>query len=116
MAHLGIAFEVLRAERREVVMEKRVLVVDDEEAIVIGLTMLFDIENLKADGAFDRIGATELLADQHYPVIVADLCLHTHEDGLGLVSDIKRLSPQSRVITISGYLTPELEEEVMRRG
>src|SRR3954465_6092709 len=97
-------------------MEKRVLIVDDEEMIVTGLSMLFNVERIESDGAFDRIGANELLAGQQYAGIIADLCLKTHEDGLGLVSDIKRNSPHSRVITMSGYLTPELEQEVKRRG
>jgi RNA polymerase sigma factor (sigma-70 family) len=97
-------------------MERRVLVVDDEPLIVEGLTAYLECEDLDTSGAFDRESATAILAASHYQVIVADLCLTTVEEGLALIDAVRRLSPDSRIITITGFAHPELEAEVLERG
>ena len=97
-------------------MERRVLVVDDEPLIVEGLTAYLECEDLDASGAFDRESATAILAADHYQVIVADLCLSTIEEGLALIDEARQLSPESRIITITGFMRPELEAEVLKRG
>jgi len=98
-------------------MLKRILVVDDEPLIVEGLTAYLECEELETAGACDLASATKILASSsHYSVIVADLCLRTVEEGLLLIDAVRRLSPSSRVITITGYARPELEAEVLHRG
>lgn len=97
-------------------MGARVLIVDDEQAIVEGLMLICEAESIESEGAEDRVSAAELVRGMFYPVIVADLCLRTTKDGLQLLDDIRRLSPRSRVVTLSGYVTPEMHEEVTRRG
>jgi RNA polymerase sigma factor (sigma-70 family) len=97
-------------------MGQRILVIDDEPMIVEGLTAWLQIENLAAAGANDRRTATAMLEEQHYPVIVADLCLETCEEGLLLIDEIRRVSPESRIITMTGYATPEMQAAVLERG
>jgi len=97
-------------------MNERVLVVDDEEGIVAGLRYLLDAEKIESSGAFDRLSAESLMEETFFAVIVADLRLHTEAEGLELLDGIRRISPRSRVVTLTGFITPELEEEVLRRG
>ncbi|MEA2165992.1 MAG: two-component system, NtrC family, response regulator [Thermoanaerobaculia bacterium] len=97
-------------------MSLRVLVVDDEEAIVAGLTCLLDSEAIESRGAFDRLSAESMIGETFYAVIVADLRLHTEAEGLELLDGIRRISPRSRVVTLTGYSTPEMTAEVLRRG
>jgi RNA polymerase sigma factor (sigma-70 family) len=97
-------------------MKGRVLVVDDEEAIVAGLMCLLDAEHIQSSGAFDRLSAESLMEETFFPVIVADLRLQTEAEGLELLDDIRRISPRSRVLTLTGFSTPELEEQVRKRG
>lgn len=97
-------------------MNGRVLVVDDEEAIVAGLMCLLETEEIESSGAFDRLSAESLMEGTFYSVIVADLRLHTEAEGLELLDGIRRISPRSRVVTLTGFSTPELEQEVLRRG
>jgi RNA polymerase sigma factor (sigma-70 family) len=97
-------------------MTGKVLIVDDEEAIVEGLLSLLQCEAIESSGAFDRRGAELLMADTFYSVIVADLRLHTEAEGLELLDAIRRISPRSRVLTLTGFATFALEEEVLRRG
>jgi RNA polymerase sigma factor (sigma-70 family) len=97
-------------------MNERVLIVDDEQAIVAGLLCLLEVEQIEGAGAFNRETAETLLAETFYPVIVADLRLHTDSEGLALLDAIRRISPRSRVVTLTGFSTSELDEEVLRRG
>jgi RNA polymerase sigma factor (sigma-70 family) len=97
-------------------MAGRVLVVDDEEGIVDGLLCLLRYEAIESNGAFDRIGAEVLIEGTFYSVIVADLRLHSEGEGLELLDAIRRISPRSRVLTLTGFATRELENEVLRRG
>jgi RNA polymerase sigma factor (sigma-70 family) len=95
---------------------KKVLVVDDEQAITDGLVAMFGLEAIEADGAYDREGAEELLSSQFYPVILADLRLKSEKDGLMLLESIRRLSPKTRIATLTGFATPEMEEKLRSLG
>jgi len=97
-------------------MKPQVLVVDDEHAIVLGLTSLLALEDIESAGAFSRLSAEAMMKGTFYSVILADIRLNTEEEGLELLDYIQRLSPQSRVLSMTGYATPELEREVLARG
>lgn len=92
------------------------LVVDDEAAIVDGVTMLLDFEAIETAGACDREAAMMIMSEGNYPLLVTDLCLNTVGEGLLLIDDVLRKNPSCRVLVLSGYLTPEIEEELLRRG
>lgn len=97
-------------------MAKQVLIVDDEESIVAGLSTFFEVKEIPADGAFDCDAALRMIDEAFYPVVLADLCLRTEADGMRLLSEIRGRSPRSRVVVISGYVTPEREEELLADG
>lgn len=97
-------------------MEKRVLVVDDEPAIVEGITAMLELEGIDATGASTCDAAVAMLTSLFYPVILTDLRLHTEEEGLRLLDAIRERSPRSRVVILTAYITPELEHELLSRG
>lgn len=97
-------------------MNPRVLVVDDEIAITEGLTALFECEQLESAAASDRSGAMAMLDQRFFPVILADLCLQTQEDGLALIDHILTTSPLSKIIVISAYATSAVEKDLLDRG
>jgi RNA polymerase sigma factor (sigma-70 family) len=96
--------------------KKRVLVVDDETAIVDGVTMLLDFEAIESNGASNRVAAMTIMNDIHFPVLVTDLCLNTIDEGLLLIDDVLRVNPECRVLVLSGYITPEMEKDLLHRG
>jgi RNA polymerase sigma factor (sigma-70 family) len=97
-------------------MEKRVLVVDDEAMIVDGLLSLLELENIEAAGAWDCDGAVAMISELFYPVILADLRLHTEAEGLRLLAAIRERTPESRVVVLTGYATPQVEEDLLASG
>lgn len=94
----------------------RILIVDDEPAVTDGLTMLFRLEEFEAVGTYDREEAERALETEFYPVILADFRLRTEEEGLRLLDAIRRMSPRSRVASLTAFATPELEQTLKEHG
>ena len=94
----------------------RVLVVDDDALIVEGLTTFFEMESIDAAGALDRESAEELIRNDFFAVVLADLRLRTEEDGLRLLGEVRRLSPRSRVATLTGHADAAMEERLRELG
>jgi RNA polymerase sigma factor (sigma-70 family) len=94
----------------------RILIVDDEESITDGLRALFELEKMPTDGAYDRISAEALMELNDYGVVVADVRLRSEAEGLGLIDSIRMKHPESRIVSLTGFATPRLEEELLRRG
>jgi len=95
---------------------RRVLVVDDETAITEGLIALFELEKIGAAGAADRRSAETLISGEFFPLILADLRIKSEEEGLLLLESIRRISPRSKVASLTAYSTPEIDEKLTRLG
>jgi len=94
----------------------KILVVDDDPLIVEGLVELLRMESFDAAGALDRETAEEAVAAAFYPVVLADLRLRSEEEGWLLLDAIARLSPSTRVASMTGYATDEVEARLRARG
>jgi len=93
-----------------------VLVVDDDPCVVSGLVAYFELEEIHASAAYDRESAEAMIADHFFPVVLADLRLKGEADGLELLRAVRRLSPRSRVATMTGYADAATEEQVRALG
>jgi len=93
-----------------------VLVVDDDPCVVRGLMAYFELEEIRASAAYDRESAEAMIADHFFPVVLADLRLKSEADGLELLRAVRRLSPRSRVATLTGYADAGTEEQVLALG
>ena len=97
-------------------MSRKVLVVDDEPAIVAGIQAVLELHDLESDGAWDCEGAEALLSNQFFPVILTDLRMRSDDDGLRIIDAVKRLSPRSVVATITGYTDAATEQRIRDAG
>jgi RNA polymerase sigma factor (sigma-70 family) len=95
---------------------ERILIVDDETPLAQALSELFELENIAAATAGDRMDAEQMLVAEHFPVILADVRLRSEEEGLMLLASIRRLSPRSRIAAMTGYATPALEQQLRSLG
>lgn len=95
---------------------KRVLIVDDETAITDGLVALFQLEGVEADGAYDLDGALERLESEFYPLVLADVRLNSESEGFALLEAIRRVSPGTRVASLTAYATAEVETRLRELG
>lgn len=94
----------------------QILVVDDDPLLLGALTDLLETENLSPTSAADCASAEALVSGQFFPVILADLRLRSEAEGLRLLESIRRLSPRSRVATMTGHATPDVEARVRELG
>ncbi|HYU26611.1 MAG TPA: response regulator, partial [Thermoanaerobaculia bacterium] len=80
----------------------QILVVDDDPHVLAALTELLDLEDLRPAGAADSATAEAMLSSHFFPVILADIRLRSDAEGLQLLESIRRLSPRSRVASMTG--------------
>jgi DNA-binding response OmpR family regulator len=99
-------------------MIKRLLVVEDETAILHALELYFRNRGFEVDTATEREEAESLLSRQPYGVVLADLRLGDSEgtEGLEVVSAVRRCCPETRTILLTAYGSSEVEMEAKRRG
>jgi DNA-binding NtrC family response regulator len=98
--------------------QARILIVDDEELIVIAMRKYFAGMGYLVDAAHELEEAQTLLARRSYDLVIADLRLTGigGVEGLQIVADVHQRSPNTRVILLSAFGTPEIERESYSRG
>jgi putative nucleotidyltransferase with HDIG domain len=88
----------------------------DDEADIRGLVMdALKASGYQADAAQNGEQALELLSAIRYDLVLTDLKM-PGLDGLGLLSRIKELYPETDVILFTGYATIRTSVEAMRGG
>lgn len=96
----------------------RLLVVDDEESICFSMSEYFSLQGYKVDTASEVEEAEKLLGAINYKVVIQDLRLTmtSNHDGLDMIRLIRAQNPQARIIVLTAYGSPEIEEEARRCG
>lgn len=101
-------------------MFKRLLIVDDEEAILYAYKRLFGSprSGIKVDTAPSIEEAEKYLKDNKYQVVVTDLRLGIEDDmgGFDLIKIIKAHDKDVKVILVTAYGSPAVEKESYERG
>jgi two-component system, NtrC family, response regulator AlgB len=93
----------------------RTLVVDDEKNI--RRTMAMALESMDHEVVCVATGAEALreLRSSGFDVVFLDLKLH-QENGLEVLEEILRLSPQAAIVIVTAFASIETAVEAMRRG
>ncbi len=98
--------------------QPRILIVDDEELIVVAMRKYFAGMGYSVDAAHELEEAQALLTHRNYDLVIADLRLTGigGVEGLQIVADVHQRCPNTRVILLSAFGTPEIERESYNRG
>ena len=98
-------------------MNKRLLVIDDEEAIRGAMARYFRRIGYLVDCARELEEAEALVTCTDYSIVIADLSLSgSGTEGLEIVRYLRRTCPNARVIVLTAFGAPHLEREAYRRG
>lgn len=99
-------------------MGHRLLIVDDEEAIVVTMKEYFETYGHEVDVARGREEAEAFLLASSYSLMIVDLRLHPvrETDGLDLLALVRERFPRTRVVLFTGYATPEVVSDARRLG
>jgi DNA-binding NtrC family response regulator len=97
---------------------KRILIVDDEPAILMALSHLLSNENTLVITSSRIEEAEEALDRYKFDLIIADIRLSGIEgmEGLELLSYVKNISPGIKVIIMTAYGSDEIKESAYQRG
>src|SRR5450432_3321290 len=93
----------------------RILIVDDEKNIRRALTMALESMEHAVTCASNSATALAELRAASFDVVLLDLKL-SQENGLDVLEEILRISPQTAVVMVTAYASIETAVEAMRRG
>ena len=85
----------------------RVLLVDDDESVLDVLTLVLEHNDFEVNSATTVNQALALIAAQPYDVLVSDLHMPEHGDGLTVVSAMRHSNPMAVTVIFSAY--PEMK-------
>jgi DNA-binding NtrC family response regulator len=97
---------------------RRMLVVDDEEAILFAMDEYFTNRGYQVHCARELEEAQALLTYHKYDVVIADLRLTgiNGAEGLELLSFVRDCSPKTKILLLTAYGSPMVEAEARHRG
>jgi len=97
---------------------RSLLVVDDEESICFSMRDYFSQHGFKVDTAREMEEAEGLIKATDYNVIIQDLRLGLarHPDGIDIIKLVHRRNPDTRIVVLTSYGSPEAEAEARRAG
>lgn len=96
-------------------MDKKILVVDDEEIVRYSLVDILRRHGYDVDDAHSAEEALELFSQKKYHLVLTDLVLEGM-GGLELLENIKVVSPKTLVIVITGYGSIKTAVSALRLG
>jgi DNA-binding response OmpR family regulator len=97
---------------------KKLLVVEDEESIRIGLRRYLKAKGYAVDCAGEREEAEALVSAVPYACVIVDLCLTSGQgpDGLHVIACVLDSCPHTPVVVLTAATSEELETEARRLG
>lgn len=96
-------------------MKARILVVDDEPAVRQSLAEILKLEGYEVDEAENGGEALAKLAEQNFDLTLLDLKM-PGVDGLEVLRSMNSVSPDTRVILLTGHGSLESAIEALRQG
>jgi signal transduction histidine kinase/DNA-binding response OmpR family regulator len=96
-------------------LRARILLVDDEPRILETSREILLQEGYDVDAVADGYSALEAIAHTSYDLVLTDLKMDGM-DGLALLSEVQKQSPQTVTVMMTGYGTIDSATEAVRRG
>ena len=96
-------------------IEKNILVIDDDRIILDSLCEFLSLEGFQTNGAESIKSALAELGKQSYSLVITDVNL-PDGDGLELLETIIQEHPQTVAIVITGYGTIESAVKAIKQG
>jgi two-component system, NtrC family, response regulator PilR len=93
----------------------RILVVDDQESMREFLEIMLTKEGYHLVGAEDGERACAILDKETFDLVITDIRMR-NIDGIGVLKKVKDRNPETMVILISAFATPETAVEAMKEG
>jgi DNA-binding NtrC family response regulator len=99
-------------------VNKRLLIIDNEEGILFALDKYFRRAGFHVQCARELEEAEALASCGNYDAVIIDLSLNGKgsTEGLEIIRYVRLHCPIARLILLTAHATPEIESEARRRG
>ncbi|MBI4848197.1 MAG: response regulator [Nitrospirae bacterium] len=96
-------------------MEKKLIIVEDEETLCESLKRVLTREGYAVDAVNSAEDAFTMLEEKEYDLIITDIIL-PGLNGIKLIKRIKEKNPEQTVVVMTAYASLETAEEALRAG
>lgn len=93
----------------------RILIVDDEEAILIMMKKVLETEGYEVKGVSSPLVALEIIRKEKYHIVITDISM-PEMDGLELLQKVRALDPLVQVVVITGQSTMQKAIRALEYG
>ena len=92
-----------------------ILILDDEPIVSKRLHPALEKKGYEVESFIDSSKALERIHERNFDIVVTDLKMDG-VDGMQFMTEVKKLSPDTEVIIITGFATMETAKESIRKG
>jgi signal transduction histidine kinase/DNA-binding response OmpR family regulator len=93
----------------------KILVVDDEANVLLTMTSILRQEGYDVDGVADGASALQAIRERYYDLVLTDLNM-PGVDGLAVLGEVRKRSPRTVTVMITGYGSTESAIEAVHLG
>jgi signal transduction histidine kinase/CheY-like chemotaxis protein len=97
------------------IAKPKVLIVDDEEIVRLNIERILESLNYETKSAQNGTEAIQMVNQEDFDLVLTDLIMEDI-DGLTLLEEVKRISPETIVIIITGYGSLSSAVRAMQKG
>jgi DNA-binding NtrC family response regulator len=99
-------------------MKRRLLIIDDDEALVPAMADFFSSHGFEVKCAAEAEEAVAMIRHHGFAVVITDLELNSIEglDGFSVLKALRQFCPATRVIVYSGYADQPTVEACLNDG
>ncbi len=100
---------------KETEKKLKILLVDDEKAITLGLKKFLESKGHKVSTSLRAKEGLEIFRKGRFDLVLSDITI-PDMDGIELIKKVKEKDPQAKIIVITGHLQKEKEEKARQAG
>jgi len=93
----------------------RILVVDDDAAVLLTTKAILQLENYEVEGIGDGAAALDVIRQRHFDLVLTDLKM-PEVDGLAVLAEVRKCSPMTVTVMMTGYGSVDSALEAVRLG
>ncbi|HKI80535.1 MAG TPA: response regulator [Pseudodesulfovibrio sp.] len=92
-----------------------ILILDDEPIVSKRLQPALEKKGYEVESFYESAKAMVRIRERSFDIVVTDLKMEGI-DGMQFLAEVKKLSPRTEVIVITGFATMDTAKESMRKG
>jgi len=99
----------------EILSKTSILILDDEPIVCKRLKSAFEKRGYEVETFFQSSEAFKRITERDFDIVITDLKMEGL-DGMAFLTEVKKRSPRTEVIVITGFATMETAKESFKKG